>query len=65
MPDITMCTGGTCQWREQCYRFTATPSEHRQSYFVTPPVKKVRVPVHGPDYCAYYMPTAADEVGRG
>jgi len=37
MPDITMCNGEGCGIKATCYRFTATPSEFRQAYFVTPP----------------------------
>lgn len=37
MPDITMCRDAACPFREHCYRFTATPSEHRQSYFAKSP----------------------------
>lgn len=40
MPDISMCTGGDCPMKDKCYRFTATPDEHRQAYFQTPPFKK-------------------------
>jgi hypothetical protein len=56
MPDITMCKGklqpeGTpyplCS---SCYRKNATPSEYRQSYFMTPP----RVVVHDSYTCDYY-----------
>lgn len=39
MADITMCPGTDCPHKETCYRFTATPNEFRQSYFVTPPIK--------------------------
>ena len=38
MADITMCLGQMCAKKETCYRFTATPNEHRQSYFVAPPI---------------------------
>ena len=38
MPDITMCSGEGCSHKEKCYRFTATPSEFRQSYFINPPI---------------------------
>jgi len=38
MPDITMCHGEGCHAKEQCYRFTAKPSDY-QSYFMTPPIK--------------------------
>ena len=37
MPDITMCEGNDCPLKERCYRFTATPNEYRQAYFVDPP----------------------------
>jgi len=39
MPDISMCSGEGCPLKENCYRFTATPSKFRQSYFFTPPFK--------------------------
>jgi len=39
MPDITMCSGEGCPHKEQCYRFTAKPSEFSQSYFVEAPIK--------------------------
>ena len=32
MPDIAMCKNTTCPSSKYCYRFTATPSELRQSY---------------------------------
>ena len=40
MPDITMCQGGKCTIKEECYRYKAKPSEYRQSYFAEPPFKK-------------------------
>jgi hypothetical protein len=46
MPDITMCKGENCPKKETCYRYRAIPSEHRQSYFVTSPIKD--------DVCEYY-----------
>jgi hypothetical protein len=30
--DISMCENKTCKKRESCYRFTAKPSSHWQSY---------------------------------
>ena len=33
MPDITMCTGGDCSKKEDCYRYTANPSPYLQSFF--------------------------------
>jgi hypothetical protein len=38
-PDITMCLGTNCPYKESCYRFTAKPSEYMQSYFMNPPIK--------------------------
>jgi hypothetical protein len=38
MPDITMCEGTGCPVKDECYRFTANPSDY-QSYFVDPPIK--------------------------
>ena len=32
MPDITMCLGNDCPIKETCYRFTAIPTPHWQSY---------------------------------
>jgi hypothetical protein len=32
MPDITMCVNKACPLADACYRFTATPDKHRQSY---------------------------------
>lgn len=32
MPDITMCLNGRCPKKMECYRFTAIPYEHFQSY---------------------------------
>lgn len=49
MPDITMCTGVGCPQRDQCYRATVAPLEHRQSYFQTPPVQ-------ADGTCAYFSP---------
>ncbi len=38
MPDISMCHGYGCSIRDRCYRFTATPTPERQSYYtLTPP----------------------------
>lgn len=32
MPDISMCLNTNCPLKEKCHRFTAEPSEFRQSY---------------------------------
>lgn len=36
MPDITMCKGDDCPFKEKCHRYTAEPEEY-QSYFLVPP----------------------------
>lgn len=41
MPDICMCSGNECPIKNQCKRFTATPSEYGQSYFFEIPGKWV------------------------
>lgn len=33
MPDIMMCLEHECSLKEMCYRYTAIPSEGKQSYF--------------------------------
>lgn len=48
--DITMCKGGVCPIRKNCYRFTAKPSE-RQSYFM-------EIPYHSGE-CAYFIEAKA------
>lgn len=40
MPDISMCLGGSCEQKDTCYRYTATPNPHRQAYFASPPVEE-------------------------
>ena len=37
MPDFTMCVGGDCPLKDNCYRYTAEPNEYRQSVFCTIP----------------------------
>ena len=37
MADITMCPGLGCEIKQDCYRFTATPTPERQSFFCEPP----------------------------
>ena len=48
MPDITMCIGRDCTKKSTCYRYTATPKEQWQSYFVGIPYKG--------GGCTYYWP---------
>lgn len=38
--DITKCEGYDCPLKETCYRYTVTPNEFRQSYFMTNPYNK-------------------------
>ena len=32
MPDISMCLGEGCPFKEKCYRYTATPDKYAQTY---------------------------------
>ena len=32
MPDIAMCKNEKCKFKEDCFRFTAKPSEFHQTY---------------------------------
>lgn len=45
-PDITMCMGTNCPYKETCYRYTAKPSEFWQSWFMEPPIENGK--------CDYY-----------
>lgn len=49
-----MCEGTDCPMKESCHRFTATPSEYRQAYFETPPVKDGK--------CHMYWGDAAQDI---
>lgn len=40
MPDLTMCDGEKCPFKEECYRYKATPSKN-QSYFSPTPLQVV------------------------
>ena len=37
MPDISMCSGHSCELKNVCFRYKAEPNKFRQSYFSTPP----------------------------
>lgn len=39
MPDITMCDDKKCGRRLSCHRFTATPNDWVQAYFMKTPRK--------------------------
>ena len=38
MPDISMCIGGDCPRKNDCYRYRAIPNSY-QTYFVNPPFR--------------------------
>ena len=40
MPDISLCSGNSCNLKENCYRYKATPNPYRQSYFGNPPLEE-------------------------
>jgi hypothetical protein len=42
MADITMCKGTDCPMKANCHRYTATPNEWRQSYFIEVPWDKAK-----------------------
>lgn len=54
MSDITMCKGGGCPKKEHCFRYTARPTPHWQSYFVEPP--------YNPETqsCKYFLPNGKE-----
>jgi len=54
MADITMCKGSGCRARNHCYRFTATPHEYRQSWFVQTPGSDKK--------CEYYYEMEVDKM---
>lgn len=37
MPDISMCKGGDCPKKQDCYRYRAVPTPQRQAYYTAPP----------------------------
>lgn len=51
MPDISMCKGGKCPKKDDCYRYTVQPSEV-QSYFSMPPYCIILDEFN----CDYYFP---------
>ena len=53
MPDISLCRNVLCPSKDYCYRFTATPSELRQSYTEF-------TPEDGEDECSYFWPNGKD-----
>ena len=40
MPDITMCEGTDCPFKNECYLHRTVPSKYRQSFFAKPPYNK-------------------------
>jgi len=59
MPDITMCNGGSCTIKHDCYRYTAKPREYGQSYFMEPPFTKKM----GGSTCEHYVSNRKNNVG--
>jgi hypothetical protein len=61
MPDISMCKGGSCPLRINCYRYTAKAEELGQTYFKDPPYKMSMITDENHGYvgvvtttCAYF-----------
>lgn len=61
MADITMCVGTSCALREKCYRYTATPNEHRQSIA---DFTKKWILVKDVPHCPEYVPNAKVSEGE-
>jgi len=55
MPDISMCTNKFCPSKEYCYRFTAVPTLHRQSFMAF-------TYAEGEDKCDYFYPNGNDSI---
>jgi len=53
MSDITKCNSEDCPVRDECYRYTAKPSD-RQSYFSTPPLKRSVIDGKNIVTCEFY-----------
>jgi hypothetical protein len=53
MPDISMCNNALCPSKEYCYRYTAIPNPHRQSYMEF-------TPKEGEDECDHFYPNSKD-----
>lgn len=56
MPDISMCKGTDCKFKEYCWRFVAPPTPNWQPYFVD-------VPVNG-ETCEYFWPTNGNKTAK-
>lgn len=54
MPDIAMCKGTDCPKRLDCWRYCATPTLKRQTYFMTPPYDLAK------GECEYFWPVKSD-----
>ena len=55
MPDIAMCSGDDCPLKEMCYRYTAEPDKHMQTYLLEPPYENGK--------CDYYWPAEVEDDG--
>jgi len=57
MPDISMCKTEECPLHETCYRFTATPNGHWQSYFAGDPRTTPKLKGKEDKECNFYWET--------
>ena len=55
MTDITMCDNPFCKLNTSCYRYTATPNKHQQTYFIA----DVR---NEDESCNYFQPENVKEL---
>ena len=58
MTDISMCSGKDCPVRDDCYRFTAIPTQYGQSYFMDVPGKTI----NGKFTCEMYWGKNAEAI---
>lgn len=57
MPDITMCSTRICPLATKCYRKTATPSEHWQSYALF----EAAISAYNKTTCEHYIKTRMEK----
>ena len=53
MPDISMCSGRSCELKNLCYRYKAEPNKYMQTYFSIPPNKDLECDYFWEMKCEY------------
>jgi len=52
MLDISMCYGGNCPKKSNCYRYAVNPTANLKTYFTEPPFNRLQ----GDEECFWFMP---------